>query len=304
MNFLRGLNADSIISILLAGTIAGVVTLISSVSYAALMFNGKLTPFISTGITILIATAVVAGSLFSLLSSCRPVVALPDDDTAPILALMATMVVASFPQDTPAEMLFLTAFAALASAALLTGIALTALGYFRLGSLVRYLPYSVMGGYFAGAGLLLIQGALRVVTDLPLMSAQDFMALLNMDILWHWLPAVLAAALIRYAIRNWFESLAMPAAIFLLIGLFFGTAALFGLSPGQLMAEGWLVGPFPEARPSLLNPVLFERSGDIDWGVIVQHFSSIGTIIMLSVCYCRKQYLFNNVSCLLGAESQ
>ena len=282
MNFLRGLNADSIISILLAGTIAGVVTLISSVSYAALMFNGKLTPFISTGITILIATAVVAGSLFSLLSSCRPVVALPDDDTAPILALMVTLVVASFPQDTPAEMLFLTAFAALASAALLTGIALTALGYFRLGSLVRYLPYSVMGGYFAGAGLLLIQGALRVVTDLPLMSAQDFLTLLNMDILWHWLPAILAAALIRYAIRNWFETLAMPAAIFLLIGLFFGTAALFGLSPGQLMADGWLVGPFPEARPSLLNPVLFERSGDIDWGVIVQHFSSIGTIIMLS----------------------
>ncbi|MEH6518318.1 MAG: SulP family inorganic anion transporter [Halioglobus sp.] len=282
MNLLRGLNADSIVSILLAGTIAGIVTLISSVSFAALMFSGKLTPFISTGITILIATAVVAGSIFSLFSSCRPVVAMPDDDTAPILALMVTLVVASFPEDTPADMLFITAFASLASAALLTGIALAALGYFRLGSLVRYLPYSVMGGYFAGAGLLLIQGALRVVTDLPLVSAQDFMMLLNVDLLWHWIPALLAAAIIRYAIRNWFESLAMPAAIFLLIGLFFGGAALLGMSPGELMDQGWLVGPFPEARPSLFNPVLFERSGDIHWSLIGEHFSSIGTIIMLS----------------------
>ena len=37
----RELNAETLTAILLAGTIAGVVTLISSVSFAALMFNGK-----------------------------------------------------------------------------------------------------------------------------------------------------------------------------------------------------------------------------------------------------------------------
>ena len=100
------LNAEKVISIVLSGTIAGVVTLITSVSFAALMFNGVLAPFVSMGITILVATAVVAGSLFSLFSGCRPVVAMPDDDTAPILALMVTLVVASFPQNTPAEVLF------------------------------------------------------------------------------------------------------------------------------------------------------------------------------------------------------
>ena len=145
------MSVDRVISILLSGIIAGVVTLISSVSFAALIFNGVLTPFISSGITILISTAVVAGSLFSLLSAARPVVALPDDDTAPILALMVTLIIASSPEGTPGEVLFVTAFGAMACAALLTGIVLTTLGYFKLGSLVRYLPYSVMGGYFAGA---------------------------------------------------------------------------------------------------------------------------------------------------------
>ena len=157
---LRQINANRMLSILLAGVVAGLVTLISSVSFAALIFHGKLTPYLSSGITILISTAVVAGSLFSIMSSARPVIALPDDDTAPVLALMVTMILASFPADTPVEVLFITTFGALACAALLTGIVLTALGYFKLGSLVRYLPYSVMGGYFAGAGWLMIQGAL------------------------------------------------------------------------------------------------------------------------------------------------
>ena len=276
------MSVDRVISILLSGIIAGVVTLISSVSFAALIFNGVLTPFISSGITILISTAVVAGSLFSLLSAARPVVALPDDDTAPILALMVTLIIASSPEGTPAEVLFVTAFGAMACAALLTGIVLTALGYFKLGSLVRYLPYSVMGGYFAGAGWLLIQGALRVVSDLPLTSAHDFLALLDTNALSRWLPALLAAGGIRWAISNWHKSLAMPAIMLLLIVLFYTVMALAGLSPSELMADGWLVGPFPETETTLFNPVLFQRSADLDWGLVVGHLSSIGTIIMLS----------------------
>lgn len=282
MTALQELNADRIVSILLAGIIAGIVTLISSVSFAALIFHGELTPYISSAITILIATAVVAGSLFSLLSAARPVVALPDDDTAPVLALMVTLILASFPEGTPGDVMFVTTFGALACAALLTGIVLAALGYFRLGSLVRYLPYSVMGGYFAGAGWLMIQGALRMVCDVPLASAQDFLALFDFDTLWRWFPALLAAAFIRWALRHWHQSIAMPASMLLLTLVFFAVAALNGASPAELMADGWLVGPFPDTEPQLINPILFQQSADLDWTLVVAHMSSIGTIIMLS----------------------
>jgi SulP family sulfate permease len=282
MQSLREMTADRVISILLSGIIAGIVTLISSVSFAALIFHGALTPYISSGITILISTAVVAGSLYTLTTSARPVVALPDDDTAPVLALMVTLIIASFPEGTPGDVLFVTTFGALAFTALLTGIVMTALGYFRLGSLVRYLPYSVMGGYFAGGGWLLIQGALRVVSDLPLASAQDYLALLSVDLLVRWVPALLTAVFLRWAIRNWHKSLAMPISMFLLVTIFYSVAALVGLSPDDLMAEGWLVGPFPDAQPKLFNPVLFQRSADLDWTLVIAHLSSIGTVIMLS----------------------
>jgi len=282
LSFMRDLNGERLIAIVLAGFISGIVTLISSVSFAALMFNGKLTPFISSGITILVSTAVVSGSLISLFSTCRPVVAMPDDDTAPILALMVTVVVASFPADTPAETLFVTAFGALACAALLTGIVLTLLGYFRLGSLVRYLPYSVMGGYFAGAGLLLIQGAFRVVTDLPLISATDYLMLFESETIRRWTSAITAAILIRVFIGRLYRSIAMPVILFALITLFFTLAWFNGNAPADMMEQGWLVGPFPESTPRVFNPVLFERTAEIEWRLIGEHLTSISTIIMLS----------------------
>lgn len=280
--FFRDMTADRLFAVVLSGLIAGVVSLISCVSFAALMFNGVLGDYISTGISILVSTAVVAGALVSFFSGCRPLVAIPDDDTAPIMALLVTLIVASFPPGTPPEVLFITAFGALATAALLTGAALAILGIFKLGSLVRYLPYSVMGGYFAGAGLLLIQGALRVVTDLPLISMADFLLLLDPHVLVQWVPAVAVALGIRVALRFLNESIAMPAAIFTCIGLFFLVAFLAGQAPAQLMAMGWLVGPFPDSEPSLFNPVLLDNTAMIDWDLVVHHMSSIGTIMMLS----------------------
>ena len=61
MHSIRTMTTDKFFSILLAGAIVGIVTLISSVSFAALIFSGKLSPFIASGITALVSTVVVAG---------------------------------------------------------------------------------------------------------------------------------------------------------------------------------------------------------------------------------------------------
>jgi SulP family sulfate permease len=282
MKVLAGVTPQDIASILLAGIIAGMVTLISSVSFAALIFNGTLSQYVYTGITIAISTAVVAGAIFSLLSGCRPVVAMPDDDTAPIVALMVTLVIASFPEGTSPQVQFVTALGTVACASLLTGVVLAALGIFRLGSLVRYLPYSVMGGYFAGAGLLLIQGGLRVVTDLPLMTAEDFLDLFEADLLWRWVPALASAIFIRLCVARLHQSIAVILGIVILVVLFYLLSALAGVSGSELMDDHWLMGPFADAEPSLWNPVLLERFSEIEWSLVIGNANGMGTIVMLS----------------------
>ena len=50
----------------------------------------------------------------------------------------------------------------------LTGVFFFVLGRFRLGGLVRYLPYPVIGGFLAGTGWLLVRGSVGVMADVPL----------------------------------------------------------------------------------------------------------------------------------------
>src|SRR5688572_27253086 len=46
-----------------------------------------------------------------------------------------------------------------------------ALGTLRLGDLVRYVPYPVIGGFLAGTGWLIAKGAVGVLTDVPVTMA-------------------------------------------------------------------------------------------------------------------------------------
>ncbi len=275
-------SSENLLSSLLPGLVSGLVALISCVSFAALIFNGPLAPQVFVGINALVSTAVIAGSLIALFSACRPVVALPDDDTVPVLALLVTMVVATLPRDLGALELAMTALASLAIIALVTGVVLTALGLLRLGGLVRYLPHSVMGGYFAGAGLLMLLGGLKVATDLALDTSADLLQLFSADFLLRWIPAAVAALVLGFALGRWTGSLVMPIVFFGLCLVFYATCLLLGTSPAHLMADGWLLGPFPEGSGQLITPVLFTRTEGIYWDGLFNRPGSLLTIMMLS----------------------
>ena len=53
-----------------------------------------------------------------------------------------------------------------------TGVFLLVLVTCKLGRLIRFIPYPVVGGFLAGTGWLLVKGSLGVMTDLPLSFSQ------------------------------------------------------------------------------------------------------------------------------------
>ena len=59
---------------------------------------------------------------------------------------------------------FLTVVASTLVVTLLCGVLFWVLGRFRLGNLVRYVPYPVVGGFLAGTGWLLLKGGLYVAS--------------------------------------------------------------------------------------------------------------------------------------------
>ena len=59
---------------------------------------------------------------------------------------------------------FLTVVAATLVVTVLCGVVFLVLGTFRLGNLVRFVPYPVVGGFLAGTGWLLFKGGIYVAS--------------------------------------------------------------------------------------------------------------------------------------------
>jgi sulfate permease, SulP family len=146
-----------------AGVIAGIRTLIGATALAALIFSGELAGGLPVGIGILLFSAAAVGVVVGATSSYPGAVAQPQDGAAAILGLLALSVYAALPPALPYEQKLVSVFVAIGATTLVTGLFFLALGGLRLGGLVRFVPYPVVGGFLAGSGWLFIKGSLTVM---------------------------------------------------------------------------------------------------------------------------------------------
>ena len=94
------------------------------------------------------------------------------DAAAAVLALVATTT--ALDAFGSLDRAFLTVVAATMIVTLATGVTFALLGVFRLGNLVRFVPYPVVGGFLAGTGWLLFKGGIGVAASIqPYMRSID-----------------------------------------------------------------------------------------------------------------------------------
>lgn len=145
----------------------GLLTVTSAVSFGALIFSGELEPYMPFGIGLLLFSSVIISAVISALSSYPAIVATIAEVTVPIFGLIARQIVTAMP-DASVEQKLMTVVATLAINSLVTGIIFLGLGWFKLGSFVRFIPYPVVGGFLAGIGALLLVAAFQTVSGLDL----------------------------------------------------------------------------------------------------------------------------------------
>src|SRR5215469_2377295 len=194
-------SVSGILNIASAALVTAAFTVIACSSFAALIFTGPLDKFVGQGIWIGLFTALVVGTIVALASSCPGVIAIPQDRVAPILALMAVSMVARMGTASAQEKA-LAVMAAIAVVSLITGSFLFVLGRLKLGNLIRYIPYPVIGGFLAGSGWLLVRGSMRVMTGQPL-SLSTLPFFFQPAVLVQWLPGILFACLVFFALKRW-----------------------------------------------------------------------------------------------------
>ncbi|WP_204140219.1 SulP family inorganic anion transporter [Halomicronema sp. CCY15110] len=269
-----------------AGLITGLLTLTYSVSYAALIFSGDLSPYLSIGISSALVGAVVLALIVAWGSSLPFIIAGPDGNAAAILALIATTVSTQLVGTVDSSAIALTIWFAILGSTLLTGGFLWLLGRLRLGRFIRFIPYPVVGGFLAGVGLLLAQGAIKVMTGTSptLRNLPDFFTPAQLML---WLPGLLLAIVLRWALGRFRHCLTLPAILLGATLLLHGWLQLRGLSRAQAIAQGWLLEPV-----SATNPLQAWQSmslSTVQWSALWSQTGSLLTlfaVVAITILLC------------------
>ena len=278
MSSYNNLPSGKILNGVSAGLVIGVTEVIFAISLAALIFSGN-DAYIANGIGLILLGAIPAFLLVSLFGSYKGSMSMPQDAPAAILAVMAASILQILSSSVPREK-FITVVAAVVIASLLTGLLFIVVGQFKLGSLVRFLPYPVIGGFLAGTGWLLVTGGIGVMTDMPF-SLSNLGALLQPDILLRWAPGFLLAFLMVRIMNRYTHVLVLPGMLAGIAILFYLAAFLTRTPVSALSAEGWLLGPFEGGR--LLQSISLADLGLIHWDAILAQAGSVASIMLIGI---------------------
>ena len=95
------------------------------------------------------------------------------------------------------EELFQFIFVTIGLTSVLVGIFFYLLGQFKLGKLVRFIPFPVVGGFLAGTGWLIVIFSFNMMTDLDL-TMNNLNILFSSDLFIRWVPGVLFAVILLF----------------------------------------------------------------------------------------------------------
>lgn len=274
------LHAQQLASSLTAGLIAGVRTVLGSASMVVLVMPNALPGGIAPALELILTGGVVVGVLVALFSSYPGVVAQVQDGPAVIIGVMATALASAMGSSVPPDVAVLVVLACANVAAFAAGAVFYGLGAFRLGALMRYIPFPVICGFLAGSGLLILLGAIPVLTGLaptkldPLILAEPLRAA-------RWLPGLGFGLLLLVLLRRYRHPLLVPALLLGTVALYHAGLQLAGMTMGEAQQAGLLLGPFPPFT-GLAPPAWTVLPPDA-WPRVAAQAPTLASIVLVSV---------------------
>jgi SulP family sulfate permease len=263
---------------LLSGVLMGSTEVFVSLSLGALIFSGPLEPYLPQGIGMSLFTASLIMILTTVLSSLPGMIASVQDTSSVLLAVIAAGLVGGL-SASPSKDLLATVMVAIAVSTVASGLILTAVGVFKLGGLVRYIPYPVVGGFLAGTGLLLARGSVGAMTDYSLTIA-NLPHLMRSDQILMWLPGVFFALVLFFGLRYTNHILALPGLLLACLGLFYLALLVSGVSIQEASRLGLLIGGVGPIEWKPFNPALLLHA---DWTAILGQAGNIAVLSAISL---------------------
>jgi len=276
--FLKAFRPSQLMPGLTAGLVNGIIILMVTISFGALIFANIDPRFVSLGIGLALFNALLVGLIAAFFSLFPGAVALGQDSPVAILALIASAIASA--SGLSPQTKFYTVVAILAISTALVGLTFLLLGMFKLGSLVRYVPYPVIGGFLAGTGLLLVKGSIGLMSGLDLTGA-NLPALFSNGALLRWLPGLLFGVIMFVTMRRFSHFLILPGMLVGGVALFFLILSLAGVSIADAQSRGLLIGS--GADNIQWQWITLDALRSADWAAVLGRSGSVGAVIVVSV---------------------
>jgi len=268
---------------LFAGLTSGIVTLVYSLSFAALIFSGNLNHFFPLGVGVALMGATVTAIIVALRSSLTFTLAGPDGNSAIILALMAGTISSTLNTPETESYVYPTVWAAIILSSLTTGLNLYILGKFHLGKWARFIPYPVMGGFLAGTGWLITRSSFNVMAGFPLEFA-SLPRLIVGGTMCHWVSGTVFAGILFFSLKRHKQFWVLPGLLLSGIAGFNGIGWIINNYWFKVDADGWFFKPF--SRNELWNAWDYSNLTKIDWSILFHQGSTLiamSVIVMISI---------------------
>lgn len=262
----------------LAGTVAALVTIAYCISFSALVFQGDLSGGLAMGLWAMLMGSAITGIIVATMTTLPPAEAGPDNPAIAVFSVLAMTVGTMVAQGGgTTEAAVRHALIAMTLATLLTGFVLWVLGRFRLGALVRFVPFPVIGGFLAASGWLLVTGGIEVITgrDITLAALATAIPLADLPKVAIAFTFAIAVIIMRQRTGN----------VFILPATFFGVALALdialALAGATDPAHGWYVKGAGTMTPWV--PTTAIVAPDIQWSAIARAFPEMGAVAAVTV---------------------
>ncbi len=283
-------SSKNIVSDILAGAISGLLIIIISTAYTALVFKGPLLIYFAIGISYTVVGACLINLLTSSLSVFKYAIARPEPASGVILAIIFSHVISNTPQNTILPTLLIT----MAITSITVGLVIYLIGFFRAGNFFRFLPYPVLGGLIAGIGFVMAKTSLDMMSNTPFGFSQFF----HINLILPYIIGITFALLLIFTNKKISRPLVLP--LFVLIYSILIHFCLWAnhITHLQAVQSGWLFAAYSHLSiiPPSLRLSMFDH---INWEAILHEMTYLlgfsGVIILI---------LLSNISALEVVEKE
>ena len=272
--------AGRIFSGIVAGLICGMLGIVLSIGAGSLLFAGDLHDHTAAAAGMALAGTVVLAAIMALTSSIRRAVAVAQEVPAVAMAPVIAAVSTAMSGSDDAAYHLPTVFAAVILTTIIVGAVTYILGVFKLGSIVRFVPYPVIGGFLAGTGWLIAFGGLGVVLgEAP--TLDGLLELPPPGALANLAAAAVLVTIVLFLDHRSGNPLAIPVTVLAALVLF-NIAVLFSPYDAEsLRAINWLIET--PSDESLWPPLGPDDIAGIDWGALLAGLISLPVVIVMTV---------------------